>query len=101
MSNAGSETAELPTESGSLNVQRRTLPAFQTERPELAEPGRDGADDALILSRRNSDRRRRAVLPPPCRRGGRVHHLGGDRRGSSGIPERSECSPLSWRERAG
>src|SRR6185369_11531710 len=92
---------KAPNESGSVNVERCTFPAFQAERAELAEPGRDGADDALILSGRNSDRRRRAVLPPPCRRSGRVHHIGGYGRGSSGIPERSECSSLSWREGIG
>src|SRR6266536_2041213 len=89
--------AFLQNESGSPNVQRRTFPAFQAEGTELAEPGGDGADDALVLSGRNSDRRRRAILPAPCRRGGRAHHIGGHGRGSSGVPERSECPSLSWR----
>ena len=41
------------------------------------------------------------LLPPPRRRSGRAHHLRGHGRGSSGIAERSERSPLPWREGAG
>jgi len=69
-----------------LNLPNRVVMAPMTR---SFSPGGKPTEDVVRYYRRRAEG------------GGGVHHIGGYGRGSSGIPERSECSPLSWREGAG